>query len=322
MLSPDRSSSTRSATSRLLSRRTLLLGGAVSLMAGCASDIRPLSEEAKAKVGSPTPSASATASASSSPAASQSATATSSASASASASANATSSSSSAARVPVSEDALVEGWQKYPGPLKLTGEYMGEYQPATDSSPAKNVPKPLKTVPHREDPTFQGAYETLRAYYSAQITTLKDGRYADQAIELTYPADKSAIDEVKAVKELYEQNGWYMDFTCTISMRNTEPRTALKNGDGYVEIMMDAKYSATAIHQPDGSERKIPAITQVAIPHVMLYTEGKWWRIGNDYLNERLNGGKGSSDSSDSSSSGGSGSAGSSGSSGRGSTKV
>lgn len=316
MLSP--SSSTRSATSRLLSRRTLLLGGAVSLMAGCASDIRPLSEEAKAKVGSPAPSASASPSASSS----ASATATSSASASASASANATSSSSSAARVPVSEDALVEGWQKYPGPLKLTGEYMGEYQPATDSSPAKNVPKPLKTVPHREDPTFQGAYETLRAYYSAQITTLKDGRYADQAIELTYPADKSAIDEVKAVKELYEQNGWYMDFTCTISMRNTEPRTALKNGDGYVEIMMDAKYSATAIHQPDGSERKIPAITQVAIPHVMLYTEGKWWRIGNDYLNERLNGGKGSSDSSDSSSSGGSGSAGSSGSSGRGSTKV
>ncbi|OFL51795.1 hypothetical protein HMPREF2765_08495 [Rothia sp. HMSC062H08] len=308
MLSP--SSSTRSVASRLMSRRALLLGGAATLMAGCASDIRPLSEEAKAKIGSPTPSASASASASSSP----SATATSSATASASAK----SSSSSAARVPVSEDALVEGWEKYPGPLKLTGEYMGEYQPATDSSPAKNVPKPLKTVPHREEPTFQGAYETLRAYYSAQITALKDGRYADQAIELTYPADKSAIDEVKAVKELYEQNGWYMDFTCSISMRNTEPRTALKNGDGYVEIMIDAKYSATAIHQPDGSERKIPAITQVAIPHVMLYTEGKWWRIGNDYLN----GGKGSSDSSDSSSSGGSGSAGSSGSSGRGSTKV
>ena len=310
MLSPDRSSSTRSATSRLLSRRTLLLGGAVSLMAGCASDIRPLSEEAKAKVGSPAPSASATASSSASTSASPSASAT--------ASASAKSSSSGAARVPVSKDALVEGWEKYPGPLKLTGEYMGEYQPATDSSPAKNVPKPLKTVPHREEPTFQGAYETLRAYYSAQITALKDGRYADQAIELTYPADKSAIDEVKAVKELYEQNGWYMDFTCSISMRNTEPRTALKNGDGYVEIMIDAKYSATAIHQPDGSERKIPAITQVAIPHVMLYTEGKWWRIGNDYLN----GGKGSSDSSDSSSSGGSGSAGSSGSSGRGSTKV
>ena len=269
MLSP--SSSTRSAASRLLSRRTLLLGGAVSLMAGCASDIRPLSEEAKAKVGSPTPSATASPSASSS----ASATATSSASASASASAHATSSSSSAARVPVSEDALVEGWEKYPGPLKLTGEYMGEYQPATASSPAKNVPKPLKDVPHREEPTFQGAYETLRAYYSAQITALKDGHYADQAIELTYPADKSAIDEVKAVKELYEQNGWYMDFTCSISMRNTEPRTALKNGDGYVEIMMDAKYSATAIHQPDGTERKIPAITQVAIPHVMLYTEGK-----------------------------------------------
>jgi hypothetical protein len=293
-----------------MSRRALLLGGAVSLMAGCASDIRPLSEEAKAKIGSPTSSASATASSSASTSASPSASAT--------ASASAKSSSSGAARVPVSKDALVEGWEKYPGPLKLTGEYMGEYQPATDSSPAKNVPKPLKTVPHREEPTFQGAYETLRAYYSAQITALKDGRYADQAIELTYPADKSAIDEVKAVKELYEQNGWYMDFTCSISMRNTEPRTALKNGDGYVEIMIDAKYSATAIHQPDGSERKIPAITQVAIPHVMLYTEGKWWRIGNDYLN----GGKGSSDSSDSSSSGGSGSAGSSGSSGRGSTKV
>ena len=307
MLSP--SSSTRSAVSRLMSRRTLLLGGVATLMAGCASDIRPLSEEAKAKIGSPTSSASATASSSASTSASPSASAT--------ASASAKSSSSGAARVPVSKDALVEGWEKYPGPLKLTGEYMGEYQPATDSSPAKNVPKPLKTVPHREEPTFQGAYETLRAYYSAQITALKDGRYADQAIELTYPADKSAIDEVKAVKELYEQNGWYMDFTCSISMRNTEPRTALKNGDGYVEIMIDAKYSATAIHQPDGSERKIPAITQVAIPHVMLYTEGKWWRIGNDYLN----GGKGSSASSGS---GGSSSAGSSGSSssGRGSTKV
>ena len=308
MLSPTRSSSTHSAASRLVSRRALLLGGVATLMAGCASDIRPLSEEAKAKIGSPSPSASATASSSASGSASASP------SASATASASAKSSPSSAARVPVSKDALVEGWEKYPGPLKLTGEYMGEYQPATDSSPAKNVPKPLKTVPHREEPTFQGAYETLRAYYSAQITALKDGRYADQAIELTYPADKSAIDEVKAVKELYEQNGWYMDFTCSISMRNTEPRTALKNGDGYVEIMIDAKYSATAIHQPDGSERKIPAITQVAIPHVMLYTEGKWWRISNDYLNERLNGGKGSSDSSSS--------GGSSGSSGRGSTKV
>ena len=311
MLSP--SSSTRSAASRLMSRRTLLLGGAVSLMAGCASDIRPLSEEAKAKVGSPTPSASATASASSSP----SATATSSASASASAK----SSSSSAARVPVSEDALVEGWKKYPGPLKLTGEYMGEYQPATASSPAKNVPKPLKTVPHREEPTFQGAYETLRAYYSAQITALKDGRYADQTIELIYPADKRAIEEVKAVKELYEKNGWYMEFTCSIIMQDTEPRTALKNGDGYVEIMMDAKYSATAIHMPDGTERKVPEITQVSMPHVMLYTEGKWWRISNRYAEERLNDGK---DSSSSSGSRGSSSAGSSGSpsSGRGSTKV
>lgn len=308
MLSP--SSSTRSAASRLMSRRTLLLGGAVSLMAGCASDIRPLSEEAKAKVGSPTPSASASASASSSPSASQSASATASASAK-----------SSAARVPVSEDALVEGWKKYPGPLKLTGEYMGEYQPATASSPAKNVPKPLKSVPHREEPTFQGAYETLRAYYSAQITALKDGRYADQAIELTYPADKRAVDEVKAVKELYEKNGWYMEFTCSIVMQNTEPRTALKNGEGYVEIMMDAEYSATAIHMPDGTERKVPTITQVSMPHVMLYTEGKWWRISNGYAEERLNDGKGSSGSS---SSGGSSSAGSSGSSssGRGSTKV
>ncbi len=310
MLSPTRSSSTRSAASRLVSRRTLLLGGAVSLLAGCASDIRPLSEEAKAKVGSPSPSASATASSSASSSASASP------SASATASASAKSSSSSAARVPVSEDALVEGWKKYPGPLKLTGEYMGEYQPATASSPAKNVPKPLKAVPHREEPTFQGAYETLRAYYSAQITTLKDGRYADQTIELTYPGDKRAIDEVKAVKELYEKNGWYMDFTCSIVMQNTEPRTALKNGEGYVEIMMDSQYSSTAVHMPDGTERKVPEITQVSIPHVMLYSEGKWWRISNSYAEERLNDGK------DSSGSAGSSSAGSSGSSGRGSTKV
>ena len=122
-----RSSSARSAivsssALRPLTRRTLLLGGAASLLAGCASDIHPLSEEAKAKVGAPT--ASATSSASPS------------ASSSASASASAKSSSSSAARVPVSEDALVEGWREYPGPLKLTGEYTGEYQPATASSPA------------------------------------------------------------------------------------------------------------------------------------------------------------------------------------------
>ena len=100
------------------------------------------------------------------------------------------------------------------------------------------------------------------------------------------------------------------------------PRTALKNGDGYVEIMMDAKYSATAIpsagrHRTQDT-RQLP---RVAIPHVMLYTEGKWWRIGNDYLNERLNGGKGSSDSSSSAGSSSAGSSGSS-SSGRGSTKV
>ena len=117
-----------------------------------------------------------------------------------------------------------------------------------------------------------------------------------------------------------------MDFTCSISMRNTEPDSAVKDGDGYVEILVDSQYSATAIHQPDGTERKVPAITQVAIPHVMLYTEGKWWRISTGYLDERFAGGKGSSGSSGSgsSSSGGSGSAGSSGSSssGRGSTKV
>ena len=53
MLSP--SSSTRSAASRLMSRRALLLGGAATLMAGCASDIRPLSEEAPESSGSVPP---------------------------------------------------------------------------------------------------------------------------------------------------------------------------------------------------------------------------------------------------------------------------
>ena len=101
-------------------------------------------------------------------------------------------------------------------------------------------------------------------------------------------------------------------------MQNTEPGSALKNGDGYVEIVMDAEYSAAASHQPDGTERKVPAITQVFVSHVMLYTEGKWWRISNDYLSERFIGGKGSSGSGESSSTGSSGSS----SSGRGSTKV
>jgi len=158
----------------------------------------------------------------------------------------------------------------------------------------------------------------LHAYYSAQIATLKDGRYIDQTNDLTYPADKRASDEVKVFKELHEKNGWYMKFTCSIVMQNTEPDSALKNGDGYVEIVMDAEYSAAAIHQPDGTERKVPAITQVFVSHVMLYTEGKWWRISNDYLSERFIGGKGSSGSGESSSTGSSGSS----SSGRGSTKV
>lgn len=172
--------------------------------------------------------------------------------------------------------------------LKLTGQYTGEYQPATSSAPAQNVPKPLKTVPHRDEPTFEGAYETLRAYYSALITTLKDGRYASQAVELIHPEDRSAIAEINAVKELYEQKGWYMEFTCSISMQKTEPVGAVKDGDGYVLIHVDAEYSATAVHQPDGTERKVPAITQNSTPHVMLFAEGKWWRISVPYMNERL----------------------------------
>lgn len=182
--------------------------------------------------------------------------------------------------------------------LKLTGQYTGEYQPATSSAPAQNVPKPLKTVPHRDEPAFEGAYETLRAYYSALITTLKDGRYASQAVELIHPEDRSAIAEINAVKELYEQKGWYMEFTCSISMQKTEPVGAVKDGDGYVLIYVDAEYSATAVHQPDGTERKVPAITQNSTPHVMLFVEGKWWRISVPYMNERLGTGSDSSGSS------------------------
>ena len=110
-------------------------------------------------------------------------------------------------RVPESEDALVEGWEKYPGPLKLTGQYTGEYQPATSSAPAQNVPKPLKTVPHRDEPTFEGAYETLRAYYSALITTLKYGHYATQAVALIHLAERRAIAGINADEEHYEQKG-------------------------------------------------------------------------------------------------------------------
>lgn len=182
--------------------------------------------------------------------------------------------------------------------LKLTGQYTGEYQPATSSAPAQNVPKPLKTVPHRDEPTFEGAYETLRAYYSALITTLKDGHYASQAVELIHPEDRSAIAEINAVKELYEQKGWYMEFTCSISMQKTEPVGAVKDGDGYVVIYVDAEYSATAVHQPDGTERKVPAITPNSTPHVMLFAEGKWWRISVPYMNERLGTGSDSSGSS------------------------
>ena len=295
MFSPIRSSSARSNTvssSAPLARRTLLLGGLATLTAGCAAKVHPLSEEAKRKL----PAASPSASASASPAAS---TSTPPSSAATNDATNGTNDANAdAPRVPESEDALVEGWEKYPGPLKLTGQYTGEYQPATSSAPAQNVPKPLKTVPHRDEPTFEGAYETLRAYYSALITTLKDGRYASQAVELIHPEDRSAIAEINAVKELYEQKGWYMEFTCSISMQKTEPVGAVKDGDGYVVIYVEAEYSATAVHQPDGTERKVPAITQNSTPHVMLFTEGKWWRISVPYMNERLGTGSDSSGSS------------------------
>lgn len=292
MFSPIRSSSARSNTvspSAPLARRTLLLGGLATLTAGCAARVHPLSEEAKRKL----PAASPSASASASPAASTSTPPSSAATNDATNGTNA-----DAPRVPESEDALVEGWEKYPGPLKLTGQYTGEYQPATSSAPAQNVPKPLKTVPHRDEPTFEGAYETLRAYYSALITTLKDGRYASQVVELIHPEDRSAIAEINAVKELYEQKGWYMEFTCSISMQKTEPVGAVKDGDGYVVIYVEAEYSATAVHQPDGTERKVPAITQNSTPHVMLFAEGKWWRISVPYMNERLGTGSDSSGSS------------------------
>lgn len=293
MFSP--SSSARSNTvspSAPLARRTLLLGGLATLTAGCAAKVHPLSEEAKRKL----PAASPSASASASPAASTSTTPSSAATNDATNGTN--DANADAPRVPESEDALVKGWEKYPGPLKLTGQYTGEYQPATSSAPAQNVPKPLKTVPHRDEPTFEGAYETLRAYYSALITTLKDGHYASQAVELIHPEDRSAIAEINAVKELYEQKGWYMEFTCSISMQKTEPVGAVKDGDGYVLIHVDAEYSATAVHQPDGTERKVPAITQNSTPHVMLFAEGKWWRISVPYMNERLGTGSDSSGSS------------------------
>lgn len=290
MFSP--SSSTRSNTvspSAPLTRRTLLLGGLAVLTAGCAARVHPLSEEAKRKL----PAASPSASASASPAASTSTPPSSAATNDATNGTNGTN--ADAPRIPESEDALVKGWEKYPGPLKLTGQYTGEYQPATSSAPAQNVPKPLKTVPHRDEPTFEGAYETLRAYYSALITTLKDGHYASQAVELIHPEDRSAIAEINAVKELYEQKGWYMEFTCSISMQKTEPVGAVKDGDGYVVIYVEAEYSATAVHQPDGTERKVPAITQNSTPHVMLFAEGKWWRISVPYMNERLGTGSDSS---------------------------
>lgn len=293
MFSP--SSSARSNTvspSAPLARRTLLLGGLATLTAGCAAKVHPLSEEAKRKL----PAASPSASASASPAASTSTTPSSAATNDATNGTN--DANADAPRVPESEDALVKGWEKYPGPLKLTGQYTGEYQPATSSAPAQNVPKPLKTVPHRDEPTFEGAYETLRAYYNALITTLKDGHYASQAVELIHPEDRSAIAEINAVKELYEQKGWYMEFTCSISMQKTEPVGAVKDGDGYVVIYVDAEYSATAVHQPDGTERKVPAITQNSTPHVMLFAEGKWWRISVPYMNERLGTGSDSSGSS------------------------
>lgn len=293
MFSP--SSSARSNTvspSAPPTRRTLLLGGLAVLTAGCAAKVHPLSEEAKRKL----PAASPSASASASPAAS---TSTPPSSAATNDATNGTNDANAdAPRVPESEDALVKGWEKYPGPLKLTGQYTGEYQPATSSAPAQNVPKPLKTVPHRDEPTFEGAYETLRAYYSALITTLKDGHYASQAVELIHPEDRSAIAEINEVKELYEQKGWYMEFTCSISMQKTEPVGAVKDGDGYVVIYVDAEYSATAVHQPDGTERKVPAITQNSTPHVMLFAEGKWWRISVPYMNERLGTGSDSSGSS------------------------
>ena len=295
MFSPIRSSSARSNTvspSAPLARRTLLLGGLATLTAGCAARVHPLSEEAKRKL----PAASPSASASVSPAASTSTLPSSAATNDATNGTN--DANADAPRVPESEDALVEGWEKYPGPLKLTGQYTGEYQPATSSAPAQNVPKPLKTVPHRDEPTFEGAYETLRAYYSALITTLKDGHYASQAMELIHPKDRSAIAEINEVKELYEQKGWYMEFTCSISMQKTEPVGAVKDGDGYVVIYVEAEYSATAVHQPDGTERKVPAITQNSTPHVMLFAEGKWWRISIPYMNERLGTGSDSSGSS------------------------
>lgn len=282
MFSPSSSAHSNTVSpSAPLARRTLLLGGLAALTAGCAARVHPLSEEAKRKLPAASPSASPAASTPTAPS-----------------SAATNGANTDAPRVPESEDALINGWEKYPGPLKLTGQYTGEYQPATSSAPAQNVPKPLKTVPHRDEPTFEGAYETLRAYYSALITTLKDGHYASQAVELIHPEDRSAIAEINAVKELYEQKGWYMEFTCSISMQKTEPVGAVKDGDGYVVIYVDAEYSATAVHQPDGTERKVPAITQNSTPHVMLFAEGKWWRISVPYMNERLGTGSDSSGSS------------------------
>ncbi len=191
--------------------------------------------------------------------------------------------------LPASEKDLIENWQKFTGPLELTNKYPSEYEPASTSAPAKNVPEPPTQVPTRTHPTFEGAYETLRAYYSALISARKDGRYASQAQSFIHPQDYTLLEEVGDFKELYNQGGWYTDFICSISMEQKEPTAALKGDDGYLAIYLRSHYSATSIRQPDGTERNIPEATQAALSHPMLFTQGRWWVISNDYLAQRLN---------------------------------
>lgn len=72
-------------------------------------------------------------------------------------------------------------------------------------------------------------------------------------------------------------------------MEQKEPTAALKGDDGYLAIYLRSHYSATSIRQPDGTERNIPEATQAALSHPMLFTQGRWWVISNDYLAQRLN---------------------------------
>ncbi len=242
-------------------RRTALgvaVAGALSALAACASDIRPLA----GSTGSASPSEAATASES----------ASASASASASPSAAASDSASAASGLPSSG-------KSYKGAMKFDSyEKTGEYVPASATNPAENMPKPVPPANMKEH-SVDGAYAFLSFWLASLNYLLMTGDMGP--IDTVYHKGY-AWEEYSSIVKVYASGAGWVYGTETpyiVELLTDAPREVPGSDntrfiwEGY--LYMDPKMVRHYRNQPekpasaDESKKKVARFR-------LEYKDGKW----------------------------------------------